>query len=208
LARSGRSWVWLFGGAGSARGAASRRADGRQTRFLGKPEHALAGGPDRRRSSWLASGCYLIGYVTVSPGSTAYETERSAAAIQAKCERFAWNLLENVHDRDTGRLRERPGLRYALERIVRRDADGLVVADLRGLSRSLVDLGALLAWFRDAHATLIAVDLGIDTSTPEGDQVASALIALGTYERERIASRPGPDCPSCAPAAAARAVPP
>jgi DNA invertase Pin-like site-specific DNA recombinase len=189
LARSGRTWVWLFGGAGSARGAASRRADGRQRRFLRKPEHALAGGPDRRRSSWLARGCYLIGYVTLSPESTADETERTAAAIRAKCERFGWNLLGIVHDRENGRLRERPGLRHALERIVRRDADGLVVADLHGLSRSLVDLGALLAWFRDAHATLIVVDLGIDTSTPEGDQVASTLIALGNYERERIASR-------------------
>ena len=63
-------------------------------------------------------------------------------------------------------------MRYALERIVERRAEGLVVADLRGLSRSIVDLGALLAWLRDAHATLIALDLGLDTSTPEGDQVA------------------------------------
>jgi len=189
LARSGRTWVWLFGGAGRARGAASSRANGRHRRFLGKPEHALPGGPDRRRSSWLAPGCYLIGYVTISSESTACETETSAAAIQAKCERCGWNLIGTVHDRENGRLRERPGLRYALERIVRRDADGLVVADLHGLSRSLVDLGALLAWFRDAHATLIVVDLGIDTSTPEGDQVASTFIALGNCERERIASR-------------------
>jgi DNA invertase Pin-like site-specific DNA recombinase len=80
-------------------------------------------------------------------------------------------------------------MRYALERIVKREADGLVVGDLRGLSGSIVDLGALLAWLRDAHATLIALELGIDTSTPHGDQLAETLIALGTYERERIASR-------------------
>jgi len=111
------------------------------------------------------------------------------AAIKEKCERFAWNLLEIVHDREQGRIRERPGMRYALERIVEREADGLVVGDLRGLSRSIVDLGAFLAWLRDAHATLIVLDLGIDTSTPHGDQLAETLIALGTYERERIASR-------------------
>lgn len=189
MARSGRSWVWLFGDAASARGASSRRVDGRPGRFEGGPRHALAGGPDRRRSSRLAPGSRLIGYVTVPPDSAAYETEPLAAAIDAKCERFAWKLVQIVHDRESGRIRERPGLRYALERIVRRDAEGIVVADLRSLSRSMVDLGALLAWLRDAHATLIALDLGLDTSTPEGDQVASALIALGNYERERIASR-------------------
>jgi DNA invertase Pin-like site-specific DNA recombinase len=127
--------------------------------------------------------------VTISPDSLACEIERSAAAIRAKSERFAWRLFETVHDRDSGRICERPGLRYALDRIVGRDADGLVVADLRGLGCSIVDLAALLAWLRDAHATFIALDLGLDTSTPEGYQVASTLIALGTYERQRIASR-------------------
>ena len=189
MARSGRTWVWLFGDAGSARSASSRRADGLPSRFGGRPRHALAGGPDRRRSSWLAPGSRLIGYVTVPADCAGYENEPSAAAIEAKCERFAWKLLEIVHDRESGRIRERPGLRYALECIVRRDAEGLVVGDLRGLSRSMVDLGALLAWFRDAHATLVALDVGLDTSTPDGDQVASTVIALGTYASERIASR-------------------
>jgi DNA invertase Pin-like site-specific DNA recombinase len=189
LARSGRTWVNLFRGAAIDRGAASPALGGPGKGSEGKPEHALGGAPDRRRSSWLAPGCRLIGYVTVAPASGIGQADRSVAAIHAQCERFAWNLLEIVHDRDSGRIRERPGLRYALERIVRRDADGLVVGDMRGLSRSMVDLGALLAWLRDAHATLIALDLGIDTSTPQGDQVAATLIALGTYEGERIASR-------------------
>ena len=159
------------------------------TRSGGRPKDALGDRPDRRRSSWLAPGCFLIGYVTVAPTGGTCEAERLDAAIAAKCERFAWNLLEIVHDREQGRIRERPGMRYALERIVERRADGLVVGDLRGLSRSIVDLGAFLAWLRDAHATLIVLDLGIDTSTPQGDQLAETLIALGTYERERIASR-------------------
>jgi DNA invertase Pin-like site-specific DNA recombinase len=145
--------------------------------------------PDRRRSTRLPAGTPLIGYVTVSANAPSGEAERSWAAIEAKCERSAWSLLEIVHDRENRRIRERPGLRYALERIVEREADGLIVSDLHRLSRSAVDLGALLAWFRDAHATLIALDLGIDTSTPEGDWVAATLIALGGYEHERISSR-------------------
>ena len=64
-----------------------------------------------------------------------------------------------------------------------------MVSDLHRLSRSIVDLGALLAWFRDAQATLIALDLNLDTSTPEGEHVASTLIALADFEHERIARR-------------------
>ena len=52
-----------------------------------------------------------------------------------------------------------------------------------------MDLGALMAWFRDANATLIALDLGIDTSTAEGDRVATTLIALSARAHERIADR-------------------
>ena len=143
----------------------------------------------RRRDTPLAPGCPVLGYVTVGVDSAAAEAEGSLSAIEARCERSGWSLVEVVHDRENGRLRERPGLRYALERIVAREADGLVVADLHRLSRSIVELGALLSWFRDAGAALIALDLDIDTSTPEGDRVAATLIALSRYEHERIARR-------------------
>ena len=45
-----------------------------------------------------------------------------------------------------------------------------------------------MAWFRDADATLIALDLDIDTSTPEGRHVANTLIALSARDHQRIAS--------------------
>jgi DNA invertase Pin-like site-specific DNA recombinase len=131
----------------------------------------------------------VIGYVTVSADSGSTEAERSSAAIQATCKRSDWNLLEIVGDRENGRVLERPGLGYALERIADGHACGLVVSDLQRLSRSIVDLGALMAWFRDANATLIALDLGIDTSTAEGDHVATTLIALSARAHERIADR-------------------
>jgi DNA invertase Pin-like site-specific DNA recombinase len=145
---------------------------------------------DRPRSpSQLPRGRRLIGHVIVGADSRSGEGERSSAAIEATCERFSWNLLEIVRDRESRRIRTRPGLSYALGRIADGHADGLVVSDLQRLSRSIVDLGVLLAWFRDAHATLIALDLDIDTSTPGGDQVASTLIALSAHEHQLIASR-------------------
>ena len=139
--------------------------------------------------SELPGGRAVIGYVTLSANLGSGEAGRSSAAIQATCERSGWNLLEIVGDRDNGRVLERPGLGYALGRIADGQACGLVVSDLQRLGRSIVDLGALMAWFRDANATLIALDLGIDTSTAEGERVASTLIALSARAHERIADR-------------------
>jgi DNA invertase Pin-like site-specific DNA recombinase/peptidoglycan hydrolase-like protein with peptidoglycan-binding domain len=142
-----------------------------------------------RSPSQVGPGSRLIGYITV-PADVGPETaDQSAGAIESMCERCDWKLLEIVRDRESGRILERPGLGYALERIANGDANGLVVSDLQRLSGSIVDLGALMDWFREAPATLIALDLGLDTSTPEGDHVAETLIALSTHEHERIASR-------------------
>jgi DNA invertase Pin-like site-specific DNA recombinase len=141
-------------------------------------------------SSRLPPGHAVIGYVTVfSTDSGSGEGDEASAAIEATCERAGWKLLEIVRDRDNGRTLERPGLGYALQRIADRQANGLVVSDLQRLSRSIVDLGLLMAWFRDVHATLIALDLDIDTSTPEGHHVAATLIALSAREHERLANR-------------------
>jgi DNA invertase Pin-like site-specific DNA recombinase/peptidoglycan hydrolase-like protein with peptidoglycan-binding domain len=125
----------------------------------------------------------VIGYLTTSTDAWSDADEGSAAAIEATCEDSAWDLLEIVCDRENGRTLDRPGLSYALDRIAAGRASGLVVSKLQRLSRSPADLGALMAWFRDANATLVALDLDLDTSTPQGRQVASTLIALGNGER-------------------------
>jgi DNA invertase Pin-like site-specific DNA recombinase len=109
--------------------------------------------------------------------------------IEAACESSQWELAEVVTDRESGRGLERPGLAYALHQIAEGKARGLVVSDLRRLSRSIVDLGALMEWFRDAGAGLVALDLNVDTSTPAGYEVAATLITLGDWEHERIARR-------------------
>jgi len=135
----------------------------------------------------LGRGARVIGYTTISTDPWSSEGDGSAAAIEAMCEASGWDLLEIVRDREAGVTLQRPALGYALKRIADGDAAGLVVRDLRRLSRSIVDLGALMAWFRDADATLVALDLDINTSTPKGQQVASALIALSAHKRERVA---------------------
>jgi len=130
-----------------------------------------------------------IGYLTVPSDPRAGPTATSPDAITAACERAGWKLTELVRDRENGRILDRPGLRYALERIASKDANTLVIGELERLSRSIVDLGALLAWFRQCGAALVALDLPIDTATREGRYVATTLIALSDWESARIASR-------------------
>jgi DNA invertase Pin-like site-specific DNA recombinase/peptidoglycan hydrolase-like protein with peptidoglycan-binding domain len=146
-------------------------------------------GPVQSPPPALGPGDRVIGYITVSADSRTSGGDDSAAAIEAMCERCGWELLEIVRDRDIGVTLERPALGYALNRIAERQAAALVVTDLRRLSRSIVDLGALMAWFRDAQATLVALDLDINTSTRKGQQVASTIIALSAHKHERIAQR-------------------
>ena len=129
----------------------------------------------------------VIGYITLSADLAVGDDDESAAAIEAMCERSGWRLVETVRDREVGSALERPALGYALERIAHGHADGLVVSDLQRMSRSIVDLGTLMAWFRDAQAALIALDLEIDTSTLKGHRVASTLITLSNHAHERIA---------------------
>jgi DNA invertase Pin-like site-specific DNA recombinase len=139
-------------------------------------------------SSHLPAGSRVIGYLTSADDLRREDEGESAAAIDAACERCGWNLVEVVRDTNEGATLGRPGLRYALERIAQGEAQALVMSELERLSRSIVELGTLLAWFRDADAALIALDLDVDTSTPEGRHVADTLIALSARDHERIAS--------------------
>src|SRR5204863_10202181 len=81
------------------------------------------------------------------------------------------------------------GLRRALERIAAGEAGGLLAAKLDRLSRSVVDFGVLLEWFTEAGATLVALDLGLDTSTPGGRLVANVFASVAEWERDIIAAR-------------------
>jgi DNA invertase Pin-like site-specific DNA recombinase len=149
----------------------------------------VRGSDIRRSTSGLTPGAPVIGYVTVAANAARTTADDAVHMIEDACERGGWALDEVVTDRENGRGLDRPGLSYALERIAEGKVRGLVVSDLRRLSHSIVDLGALMGWFRDANAALIALDLGVDTSTPAGREVAETVTTLGDWEREHIADR-------------------
>jgi DNA invertase Pin-like site-specific DNA recombinase len=76
-----------------------------------------------------------------------------------------------------------------MERVGRGEVAGIVVAKLDRLSRSVVDFGRILAWLDDAGGVLVALDLGVDTSTPGGRLVANVLASVAEWEADTISSR-------------------
>jgi DNA invertase Pin-like site-specific DNA recombinase len=133
-----------------------------------------------------------LGYVSV-PGARGSEGDLEAraqiAAIEDECERRGLKLEKVVHDSEptdeagTGR----PGLSYALDRLTSGEASFLVVSRLERLSRSIVELGAVFEWFAHRDATLIVIDHGIDTSEPAGRLTANVVIAMSSWEHDRLA---------------------
>jgi peptidoglycan hydrolase-like protein with peptidoglycan-binding domain/DNA invertase Pin-like site-specific DNA recombinase len=146
---------------------------------------AAVPGPPPSSGSAFGNGARVIGYVTDQSAAAGRTPELD---IERACQRSGWQLAEIVRDRDNGSILERPGMSRALERITKGDAQGLVISDGRLLSRS-ADFATFVRWFRDADATLIALDLGLDTSTPEGRRLAGALITLNGWAGDWIAGR-------------------
>jgi DNA invertase Pin-like site-specific DNA recombinase len=136
----------------------------------------------------------VCGYIRVSTAEQADSgvgLEAQRAAITAEAARKGWEL-EHVYE-DAGAsgksMNGRPGLQEALNAVERGEADALVVAKLDRLSRSLLDFASLMERARKGRWSLIALDLGVDTSTPAGEMMASVLATFAQFERRLIGQR-------------------
>lgn len=139
------------------------------------------------------SGLPVIGYVRVSTAEQAASGLGLSAqeqTIRRTCDVNGWRLLDVVHD-DGASAKDlhRTGLQAALRRLAAGEAGGLVVAKLDRLTRSTVDLLHLLEWSERAGVALVALDLGLDTSTPTGRLVAKIMGSVVEWEREVISAR-------------------
>ena len=136
----------------------------------------------------------VIGYVRVSTSEQADSGLGLAAqrrAIHDECVRRAW-LLHEVHE-DAGASGKSTARRPALDRALRQlkagEATTLVVAKVDRLSRSLVDFAGLMDRARRESWSLVALDLGVDTTTPSGEMLANVMASFAQYERRLIGQR-------------------
>jgi DNA invertase Pin-like site-specific DNA recombinase len=135
----------------------------------------------------------MVGYVRVSTGEQAASglgLEHQRQAIAHAVSQRGLELVEVFEDAGlSGSSLDRPGLSAALAAVTTGAADGLVVAKLDRLSRSLLDFAGLMDRSRRDGWSLIALDLGVDTSSPQGELMASVLATFAQFERRLIGER-------------------
>lgn len=134
-----------------------------------------------------------IGYVRVSTDEQLISGAGLAAqraAIEAEVERRGWQLLAIAEDAGfSGRDLRRPGIQTALEALRSKEASALVIAKVDRLSRSMLDFAALMDRSTKEGWALVALDLGVDTSSASGEALAHLLADFSQFERRLIGQR-------------------
>jgi DNA invertase Pin-like site-specific DNA recombinase len=116
--------------------------------------------------------------------------EAQRAAIQLACEQRGWELVGVIEDAGfSGATLDRPGITEAVQAVESGQASVLVAAKLDRLSRSLLDFAAIMERSRRRQWSLVALDLGVDTTTPQGEMLANVLAAFAQFERRLIGQR-------------------
>ncbi len=135
----------------------------------------------------------VIGYARVSTDAQAdlgVGLVAQESAIRDEAHRRGWDLVSLYCDIRSGRsMNGRNGLSDAVTAIEAGEADALVVAKLDRLSRSLIDFAQLMQRSRRKGWSLVALDLGIDTSSPQGELMANVLATFAQFERRLIGQR-------------------
>jgi DNA invertase Pin-like site-specific DNA recombinase len=138
----------------------------------------------------------MIGYLRVSTEEQANSglgLKAQRDTIQRYADAHGWDMIWYEDAGLSAKSLDRPQLQAALARThvipKRRDVDGIVVAKLDRLSRSVVDFAGVLELARARKWALVAIDLGVDTSTPTGELVANVMMSVAQWERRVIGER-------------------
>lgn len=134
----------------------------------------------------------VIGYIRVSTT----EQEQSGLGLEAQkekivayCGLYDLELVDIVQDAVSGKsLKGRDSLALALAMLARGEADGLIVAKLDRLTRSVKDLGLLIEK-HFSKFSLFVVTEQVDTRTASGRLVLNLLTSVAQWERETIGER-------------------
>jgi DNA invertase Pin-like site-specific DNA recombinase len=135
-----------------------------------------------------------VGYLRVS---TAEQADSGAglaaqrAAIETEATRRGWQLDNVFVDAAVSgkSIAGREGLDQALAAVKSGQADVLLVSKLDRLSRSLLDFAEIMRCAQTEGWNLVALDLGIDLSTPAGEFLASVMASAAQWERRIIGQR-------------------
>lgn len=147
----------------------------------------------RRRHAKRTGPPRAVLYIRVSTDEQAksgLSLEAQETTLRSEVERRGWQIAAVLVDEISAkRGRHRPAFAQARELLAAGDADALLSTRLDRMSRSVVDFAALMAAAQDQRWMVVALDLGLDTSTTTGRMVAHILAAVAEAEREVIGQR-------------------
>lgn len=133
-----------------------------------------------------------IGYVRVSTREQADSRlglEAQRRGLVAEAERRGWELQIIEDAGYSATSVNRPGVQQVLRMLKRRESDVLLVYRLDRLSRSVQDFAQFLTTAQKQRWALVALDMQIDMTTPNGKLVAHILAAVAQWESETIGAR-------------------
>lgn len=146
-----------------------------------------------RQGSAAPAPTRVVTYFRVSTqeqGDSGAGLEAQTAKVQREAEARGWEIVETCTDVASGKsMKRRPELARALLALSAGHADVLVVAKLDRLSRSMLDFASIVARSQAEGWGIVALDIGVDTSTPNGKLVANIIMAMAEWERELISER-------------------
>lgn len=133
-----------------------------------------------------------LGYLRVSTDEQAdsglgLEAQRTAVSRYAAA--HGWDVELHIDAGASGKSLDRPALQAALAALNARQADVLIVAKLDRVSRSVADFAGVLETAQRRGWSLVAIDLGVDTSTSAGELVANVMASVARWERRVIGER-------------------
>jgi DNA invertase Pin-like site-specific DNA recombinase len=118
---------------------------------------------------------------------------RQRRAMERLCAERGWSLAALVKERNgpPPKLRRRPGLAHVLGQVATGSVSQLLIGRLEHVASSPSELSALLAWCARRDVGVVALDVGLDTSTADGRLAARCLGAVaGPPVRRHPAGRP------------------
>ena len=149
--------------------------------------------PRRRRARTAPAAPRVIAYLRVSTEQQAESgagLDAQRTTIEAHCQINGWTDVEYVTDPAwSAKDLNRPKLTAALDRLAAGEADVLIASKLDRISRSVHDFSGLLARAEREGWRLVLLDIGVDTSTPVGELVATTIAGTAQYERRIIGQR-------------------
>ncbi len=142
--------------------------------------------------------CPANRYCTYGRVSTVEQADEGAglpaqfSAMRREVEYREYDVPEHLWFTDpgySGKDTNRPGLVKAFEAIAAGQARGIIVSKIDRMTRSLLDFAQIMSMAQKGRFNLIALDIGLDLSTPTGEMMASILAVFAQYERRIIGQR-------------------